>query len=99
MRIEASEEEFRALYERARAYYARCINSKENAFLQAETGLPLEAIAIRNAAVRIAFQQNITDDYWLEVELGLYASGSYMGKYTYSESKTGEAIEDGLVFY
>lgn len=87
------------LYERARNSYTQCISSEENAFLQDEAQVPLEAIALRDMTVRIVFPQYDASAYTVEAELGLYTNGHYMGRYTYSETHAGEPIEDSLVFY
>jgi hypothetical protein len=99
MLIEANEEDFLLLYSRARESYAQCIHSKENEHLRREVSIPLEAIAVRDVSIKIVFHQYITGNYWVEVELALYANNRYMGKYTYSENNNGNEMEDGLVFY
>ena len=95
--IEANEQELALLYNRARASYTQCL--KDNEYLREEAPVPLEAIVVRDAAVKIVFHQSIIADYLIEVELSLYANDSYMGRYTYSENKGGDGVEDGLVFY
>lgn len=87
------------LYKKAKEGFNRCINYKENKFLQNEINVPIESVFLKETSVRIVFLNDITNEYILEICLTLHAADKIIGKYTYHEDEKGYPVDDSLVFY
>lgn len=99
MMLQLQPQEFDLLYDKAKTDYLACINDPENAHLQAEVPFPLRDIAIREHNVKIVFLAGGAGVDQLEVHLGLYADGKWMGNYVSILNATGEVIDTNLGFH
>lgn len=99
MRITVSKQKLRLLYAQAEANYARCIADEDNKHLQAEAGVPLDAIIARGITVKFGFAAEAAGAYTTEVHLALCVGDEEIGKYVYYEDNTGAEMEDSLVLY
>ncbi|SFQ78948.1 hypothetical protein [Hymenobacter arizonensis] len=99
MVIHVQPPEFDQLYRKAREGYQACINHPENGFLQEQVTLPLRKIDVREGEVKIVFSAGRVEVDRMEVHLGLYASGEWMGDYVAILNVTGELVDERLVFH
>lgn len=99
MVIEVNEKYFNLLYAKAKEKCFECINHEGNEHLEHEAGIQLNSILLRETTIKIIFRQENIHEYLLEINLFLYDCDNEIGKYSYTESMTGESIDDSLVFY
>ena len=99
MVIQIRQQELGLLYGQAEAAYRACISDPENAFLQEQVPLPLRDIEVRQWQVKMVFSAGSVEVGQMEVHLGLYAAGKWMGNYVSTLNASGEVIDDRLVFH
>ncbi|MEI6412021.1 MAG: hypothetical protein WCR52_21700 [Bacteroidota bacterium] len=99
MTIEINEQDLALLYYKTKQKYKECIDDSENSFLEDEAGVPFDSIKLIEKDIKIIFYKDIASNYLFEVSLLLYAGDKEIGKYTFIESETGNAIDDILVLY
>lgn len=99
MKIEITDLEFIEYYSRAKVKFYECVSSKDNDYLKNELAIPLNLLTLQESTIRIVLSKQISDSYFLEITLLLYHTSSLIGKYIYTEDKSGNPLEDSLVFY
>lgn len=100
MKFNISKEELNTLYSKAEAGYYKCINKKENKFLEEEMRMPFSSVRVERSEVKVIFFREETDSYKLETKLSILGDfAKPIGKYWYVIDDKGNFVDDGLVVY
>jgi hypothetical protein len=95
-----SKEELHVLYRKAEEGYYKCINNKDNKFLEEEMQMPFASVRVKRSGVKVVFLQEDISGYSLEIVLALCSdSDKSIGKYRLVEDDKGNVVDDGLVIY
>lgn len=100
MLFNISKEELNALYRKADESCYKCLNNKDNKFLEEEMQMPVTSVGVKHSKVKVVFWQDDIYEYTLEIELSLWGnSEKSIGRYWYIEDDKGDFVDDGLVLY
>jgi hypothetical protein len=95
-----SKEELDGLYRKAEESCYRCLNNKDNKFLEEEMQMPVASVGLKYSSVKVEFLGKDINSYTLEITLSLWGNTARsIGKYWYIENDKGAVVDDGLVLY